>query len=59
MVSTSDRPEGDTTLVSGFGCSGVFGGVLVGSWFVFGPWVGSAGCRYYLSNEIGRASLDK
>ena len=45
MVSTSGRPEGDTTLVSGFGCSGVFGGVLVGSWFVFGPWVGSAGCR--------------
>ena len=26
MVSTSGRPEGDTTLVSGFGCSGVFGG---------------------------------
>ena len=40
MVSTSGRPEGDTTLVSGFGCSGVFGWVLAGSWFVFGPWDG-------------------
>ena len=28
MVSTSGRPEGDTALVSGFGCSGVFGGCL-------------------------------